>query len=233
MERAYDQSKTVVFETDIDRAGSPVMQAKMISLGLYPQGQTLEQNISQETYLLLKKKVAAAGLPFAQFERFRPWLCALTLAVLELHRLGFEEEHSIDRYFLEKSKRDEKEIAFLETVEYQMELLAGMDEHQQESFLEQTLDDLGVVETMASDMVDAWTRGDADELNSIIQISMKDHPEIYDRFFVERNKKWALRIEDMIRENEDVLVVVGAGHLVGKDSIITILRQKGFKVEQR
>jgi uncharacterized protein YbaP (TraB family) len=40
------------------------------------------------------------------------------------------------------------------------------------------------------------------------------------------------KIEDYLTEKETCLVVVGAGHLVGSQGIIEILRGKGFLIEQ-
>ena len=50
---------------------------------------------------------------------------------------------------------------------------------------------------------------------------------------VERNQKWVKHIEDLSGQDGNSLVVVGAAHLVGDDSILELLKNKGFEVEQR
>jgi hypothetical protein len=42
----------------------------------------------------------------------------------------------------------------------------------------------------------------------------------------------ASKIEDFLRNRETYFVVVGAGHLVGSQGIIEILKGKGYMVEQ-
>ena len=233
IERAYEDSRKVVFETNMDEANDPGVQTKMMTLGLYMDGQTLKENVSKETYKMLEEKVVAAGIPMASFDRFRPWFCALTLSVMELQKLGFDPSYGIDTYFFNKGKKDGKEIIPLESAEYQLNLFAKMAEREQESFLRETLEELDVTETMASDMVNAWKAGDVDKLASIMKMSFKEHPDIYDRFVIRRNKNWISKIESLMNQDDNVLVIVGAGHLVGAKSLLDILKAKGYKIEQR
>lgn len=233
IEDAYIDSKKIVLETDLDSINNPEFQAKMITLGLYPEGQTLAQNVSRETYRLLEKKLVAVGLPVAHFNRFRPWVSALALTFMEFQRLGFDPSYGIDTHFFNKAKKDGKEIIFLETMDYQLGLFTKMGKAEQESFLRQALKDLEVIETMASEMVSSWKTGDVDKLNSIIKSSFKAHPDIYNRFIIQRNKRWISRIEGLMRQDENVLVIVGAGHLVGTESILELLKKKGYKIVWR
>jgi uncharacterized protein len=232
IEAAYRDCKRVVFETDIDAANDPAFQARMLTQGLYPEGQTLEQNISKETYGLLEKKLTEVGLTIDQIGRFKPWFCALTLAALKLKRMGFDPQYGIDGYFFNKAKKDGKEKLFLETLDFQIALFSELGGNQAEAFLRQTLKDLEVVETMLPDMVSAWETGDATRLESIMTISFKDYPDIYDRFIVRRNKAWAGTIEQLLAQGGTSLVVVGAGHLVGQDNLVQLLKDKRYAIEQ-
>ena len=232
IEAAYRASKKVVFETDIGGMNTLAVQEKLMSLGMYPEGQTLQQNISPETYNMLEKKLTELGLTVAQLNRLRPWMCALTLILFELQKLGFDPHYGIDRYFFNKAQQNKKEMAFLESIDYQISLFADMNSHEEESFLQQTLKDLEVVETMFADIVSAWKTGDAARLGSILSISFKDHPDIYNRFLAQRNKAWISKIEDLIARDDTVLIVVGAGHLVGPDNLLQLLRKRGYTIEQ-
>jgi uncharacterized protein YbaP (TraB family) len=230
---AYERSDCIVFETDIGSIQSPEVQSKMLSLGIYPEGETLKANISTETHDLLTKKAAALGLPKVSLEGFRPWLCALTLTVMELHKLGFSAQHGLDKYFFDKSTRDGKKIMTLESVDYQIGIFAQMDEKRQEAFLNQSLKDLEVVESMAQEMVQAWEHGDTDKMNSVMQMSLEDHPDLYDILFAQRNSRWASKIESIAEEYDQLLVIVGAGHLVGEKNLLDLFREKGYSVEQQ
>jgi len=188
IEAAYHTSNKIVFETDISGMNAPAVQERMMTLGIYPEGQTLQQNISPETYNMLEKKLTELGLSVAQLNRLRPWMCALTLMFFELQKLGFDPNYGIDQYFFNKARQDKKEMVFLKSIEYQINLFAGMDSYEEESFLQQMLKELEVVKTMSATIVSSWENGDATQLGSILQISFKDHPDIYNRFLAQRIK---------------------------------------------
>ena len=75
--------------------------------------------------------------------------------------------------------------------------------------------------------------GNVEKLDSIMKDSFKDHPEMYRLFVVQRNRNWVELIEPMTKRDESVLIIVGAAHLVGRDSVPALLRAKGYHVEQR
>ena len=232
IEAAYRASKKVIFETDIGGMNTLAVQEKLLALGMYPEGQTLQQNISPETYSMLDKKLSEIGLSVAQLNNLRPWMCALTLVLFELQKMGLDPQYGIDQYFFNKAQQDKKEMVFLESIEYQLSLFADMNAQEDESFLQQTLKDLEVIKTMFADIVNAWERGDAPRLGSILNRSFKDHPDIYNRFLAQRNKEWVTKLEDLITQGDTVFVVVGAGHLVGPDNLLQLLRDRGHTIEQ-
>lgn len=233
LEKVYGCCSTVVFETDLDGMNDPASQKKMMELGTYPAGQTLSGNISELTYAMLNRRLSASGLQASQFEKFRPWFTAMSIAVFEIQKLGYNPDLGIDRYFFNKAGKDRKDMIYLETNEYQLRLMADMNRHQQELFLKETLKELSIIESMADDMIAAWKTGDAEKLYFIIKAGYEQYPDIYYRFFIQRNKKWLSQIEELMKQDSDVLVTVGAGHLVGKQSLIELLKGKGYKVEQR
>jgi uncharacterized protein YbaP (TraB family) len=49
----------------------------------------------------------------------------------------------------------------------------------------------------------------------------------------QRNQDWVVKIEKLLGGNKDVLVIVGAGHLVGPHSVVQLLNQKGYTIEQK
>ena len=233
IDRAYASSQRLVFETDIGAMMDPAVLAKMMELGVYPEGQDLFQNISGATRKNLEKKLQDLGLPPANFSRFKPWFLAVTLTTLELQRLGFNPLYGIDLHFYTKAKADEKELAYLESVEYQLNLLGNMNAQDQKSFLTQTLKDLEISAQLADDMMTAWQNGDADDLYALLFKSFEDHPGIEDRLLTRRNKDWIQQIETMLKEPKNTMVIVGAGHLIGPEGLVELLKQKGYDVKQR
>ena len=233
IEKVYATSQKIIFETDIAAMKDPVVQAKMLELGLYPEGQNLYQNLDGGTRRLLENKLSGLGLPLEHLARFKPWVVALTLASLELQRLGFDPNYGIDIHFFHRAVKDGKEIGYLEPAEYQLNLLAKMNKQDQSSFLNQTLRDLELVLQLVGEMVSYWKTGDAESLHALLFKSFKDYPNIHARLLIQRNKKWISKIENLMGEKKNVLVVVGVGHLVGPDGLLDLLRKRGYKLIQR
>ena len=233
IQRAYADSKKLVFETDMEKMADPAMQVMMLTMGMYPPDQNLFQDLPEETRAMLREKLTKTGIPPEHFSRFKPWFCALTLTMTELVRLGLDPRYGIDMHYFQKAKSDNKETLFFESFEDHLKLLAGMDQEEQASFLSQTLKDLDIIEEMASRLLSSWREGDVDGLAAVLLKSFRDHPDIMERLLIERNRNWLEKIEDLMEQPDNVLIVVGVGHLIGEGSLVDFLRDNGFKVNQK
>jgi uncharacterized protein YbaP (TraB family) len=98
-------------------------------------------------------------------------------------------------------------------------------------FLESTLDDTEDGAALLTTIAEAWAKGDLSQLDSLlIQETKTLYPQIYDLIFTQRNQKWVTIIEQELAKSGTDFFAVGAGHLVGSDSVVKLLRDKGYKV---
>jgi uncharacterized protein YbaP (TraB family) len=163
--------------------------------------------------------------------QFKPWLAAITLTQLHLVQLGFDPQSGIEQRMVTRAAADHKEILGLETMEEQLGILAGLSPKLQTEFLMQTLTEADQVETEMNSMLQAWRNGDTVALEKFL-LDMKESPEIYRALVSDRNRRWMTRLNSMLSERQDYLVIVGAMHLVGKDGVVELLKQRGFKIQQ-
>ena len=231
--KAYAESQLLVFETDLKALMNPEILMKFNELSTYPQGEDLFQNLDPHTKNLLEKKLSALGLPMESYSRYKPWAVAQDLAMRELGRMGFNLIYGIDFHFFNKATTDGKETDFLESPEFQIDLIGNMAARQQNDFLSQTLRDIDVIEALSGDLVKSWKTGNVDKLHKLLYQSFKDYPDIHDRFLIQRNKKWIHKVEAAMLNKKNVLFVVGAGHLVGPESVVDLLKKKGYRVKQQ
>jgi hypothetical protein len=61
---------------------------------------------------------------------------------------------------------------------------------------------------------------------------MGEYPEINQALVINRNHDWLPHIEQALKEKEPVFIVVGALHLLGKEGLVAILKEKGYLVQQ-
>jgi uncharacterized protein YbaP (TraB family) len=233
IENAFQKSDHLVVEANINDP-EKVDTQKLAESAVYLDDETFEKHVSPQTYDLVKKEVERLGVPLELIDKQKPWFLALTLASLEIVKLGFDPNYGIDGYFLSKAQ-DKKKILELESFDYQINLFCQLTEKEQELLLLYTLKDIQVIEQELNKLVQAWTSGDTKGVESIITRSLaedKGLSPIYEKLIYERNRNMVSKIEDYLKTKESYFVVVGAGHLVGKRGIIEILKTKGFLVEQ-
>jgi uncharacterized protein YbaP (TraB family) len=98
--------------------------------------------------------------------------------------------------------------------------------------LRQSLKEMDLLDKGLEQIVRAWSAGDVQSLEALLLNSMREYPAVYQRIIVDRNRRWLPEIEKMIEQGESTLIVVGAGHLVGKDGVVELLKARGYTLEQ-
>ena len=81
-------------------------------------------------------------------------------------------------------------------------------------------------------MVGAWRRGDAKRLAALLSRNTPPSPSLYRPLVTDRNLRWLPQIEALLKDDENVMVVVGALHLVGQGGLLELLRRQGYTVTQ-
>lgn len=234
VEESFDKAGTLLVEADPGRAMEEELQQRMVLSAIYPGNDTLRQHLSRETYDLAAREMERIGIPIEQFAKAKPWFLAMTMQVLELQRLGYSPEYGLDLYFAGKA-RGKKKIVELESFDYQIRLLNGFSDREQEHFLLYTISDLASLREGMDELMRAWRTGDAKGMERIVTKALTDYPDarpIYEKLIDRRNREMAGRIEQHLGSGESCFVVVGAAHLVGMEGIVELLKRKGYRVEQ-
>jgi uncharacterized protein len=232
IESAFATSAVLVLEVDLGTLRDPATQLRLMQKGTLPAGQTLQGILKPETFKLASQRASDMKLNAALFAAFKPWMFGATLSLLKIQALGFKPEHGIEQHFYDAALKAGKPVLGLETIDYQVDLLDSLAGLDPDALLTQMLNDLAVVETQLNEIVQAWSCGDLPALEATLLRSLKDYPDIFDRFIVQRNRNWMARIDAFLKTGNVHMVIVGAGHLAGKDGLVSQLRERGFKVVQ-
>jgi uncharacterized protein YbaP (TraB family) len=233
IERAFERSDILVVEANISDIKKEQIQ-RLIGRTFYPGDDKLEKHVSTETFELLKKELDCLSLPLEILNKQRPWFLALTLASLEARKLGFDPNYGIDKYFLSKAN-EKKRVLELESVDYQINLFSQLSEKDQELLLLYTLKDIHMLKQELDKLIEAWTSGNTKGVEATLTKSFLEDGRlapIYEKLIKERNRGMVSKIEDFLQAKETYFVIAGAGHLVGDQGIIEILKGKGYLLEQ-
>ena len=232
IEDVFAAVKKVVLEIDLQTATPEKAQQITLEKGVYRDGTTLQQNVEPETYNWVARRAKELGIDARAMNSLKPWLAAMTLTTLKLQKLGFDSSYGIDRYLAERAKTSGKKTGGMETLEFQIGLLDQLSARDQEAMLRQGLKDLDLLDQSVAPVVQSWMRGDVASLEELLLSGMREHPAMYQKVIVERNRRWLSQIEKLMAQGEHVLLVVGAAHLVGKEGVIELLKARGYAVEQ-
>lgn len=233
LDAAYKASDLLVEEVDMGDMLSAGGQIQMLSRGLLTGDQTLEKVLSPATYALLSKRLGAVGAPVEALSRMKPWMIALTLEALEWQKAGFDADLGLDKHFYDKAKQDGKAVQGLETIEYQISRFDEMPMALQDHLLAETIKGIDTEQSNMSKLIESWRTGDAPAVERIVLKDLQQEPQLYQRLLVERNRNWLPKLELLFSRKGHAFVVVGAAHLIGPDGLITMLKAKGYTVEQQ
>ena len=233
IEDAFDASEVLAVEADIGKVTPGTFQM-LRRAGFYGPDDSLVNHVSVQTYAYATEEGSRLGLPAGALNRQKPWFLGITMASLELMRLGYDPNYGIDRHFLNRSAGG-KRIVELESLEYQIGLLAGLPDGEQEIFLLYTVKDLKSTGEQIDALMAAWGAGDAARVASILTKAIENDDTfktVYKKIMTDRNGNMTRKISAYLKSGGKVFVVVGAGHLVGDEGIIELLRKEGYKVDQ-
>jgi uncharacterized protein len=233
IEDAFAKSDTLAVEADINDLSKLDLQ-KLISSAFYAGGDTVDKHVSGGTFSVITKEAQRIGFTMELVMPQKPWFLGLTFTTYELLRLGYDPNYGIDKHFLMKAQ-GKKRIVELENIDYQINLLSGLSDEEQEAFLLYNLRDLAVLGQEIDRLVKGWKSGNIAAVESIMKKSVADDRRfrsIYEKLISVRNRNMAAKIEGYLKTRGTYFVVIGAGHLVGSDGIIHLLERKGYSVEQ-
>ncbi len=232
VEEAFAQCSALAVEADIG-VGLDQLAEAVEKLGYYPAdgGDGLERHLSPRTLRQFEK----IHLDVAALRQLKPWLAALVIDAQLFKALGFDINLGIDKHFLDAARQRDLPIRQLESLDAQLRLFADMPDACAEAQLYEALRAVQNKGRLLKKTVALWQAGDAETLAGLVARDLDAHPEYRDcadGFFGRRNRAMADIVNDWLGQGEPVFVVVGAGHLVGPDGLVALLRAKGYDVTQ-
>ncbi|MEO0983546.1 MAG: TraB/GumN family protein [Pseudomonadota bacterium] len=236
--RAFDEamaaSPVTVLAAD---AASPQavadIQAAVRAWGFNPAGVTLADEIGPARFEKAAALGAGLGLTTDALQSMRPWLALVSLSQAVFQRFGFVPAAGVEANVRAQAVREGDAFVHLEAPEERARTLAALSREDALANFDATFERLAAFDKTAGRMLTAWRTGDLAALEAVTLAPLKaESPSAYEALFTKRNEAWAGRIEKLLASDEDHFVSVGAGHLVGDDSVIQLLSARGIAVER-
>ncbi|RRH87473.1 TraB/GumN family protein [Variovorax beijingensis] len=193
--------------------------------GFQPSGATLNGQIPPELWGLLVAAYVPDVLP-DQLARLKLWraLLGLTGRVLKT-RPGVEEQ--IQARLTQMQRRAE----FIETAGELAALLDAVPLDDGIKALRMALDRRDLAQADFEALYAAWVQGDPVKVDAVMQtMPIAGISSMYEAVFERRNQTWAQRVQKhLVPAGQKILLVVGAGHLVGRGNLLSHLRAEGLE----
>lgn len=225
-----ERAETIVMELDLDDIDAATQQRVVLGAAMLAQGTELADVLDVDLYRQLEQRAAELKIDLALLAPFEPWFLSVMLLDLGMRRYGFEPERGVEQYVLARARAGRKDIVGLETLEFQIGIFDALPPRSQQMMLAQTLAELDEAETAMVAMADAWRAGELEALSGELLDDFDDFPGLYDALVTQRNEAWIGNLENLLATGRRYLVVVGALHLVGDDSVIDLLAARGHRI---
>jgi uncharacterized protein len=231
VEAAYRQASTLAVEAD---PTDPMAIEKAMPLLTYAAPDKLENHLSEQTWHQLK---AMTGPAVETLQTMRPATLAMAFTLQFFAQQGYEPKYGFDLHFIHQAKAERKKVVELEGMEFQASVLGGLSDADGDAMVGELLRGLrsGALQRETKAMIAAWKSGNAQRLAAVLrEAANKDDgsKKIMKRLLDDRNIGMAQKITSMLKAGEKAFIVVGAGHIVGENSVVKILQQQGFQVRQ-
>ena len=242
--RPYDIAlkSSIRFLFEFDPTRHQEFQTKFEAAAKYPRGQDIRSKINPELLAWLRKNMVTmipdahggTGERLVSFDsqlRYKPWWIAQHLAAPASYSKA-SASHGLDNYFVDHAIQSGKEIGGLESVNEHVAVMGGLSDRDGEFLLQDALTQPGNNDKESGRMYKAWRKGDTNALWAGDALLRSKAPSIAARFVDNRNVKWVPRIEAELKTGKPTVVVAGALHFSGPNSVIALLQKRGYVIEQ-
>ncbi len=178
----------------------------------------------------LESYLTSNNLPLNAFDTMRPWLVASMIAVREYNVRGYAADFGGEKLFTDQAMKNAIPILGFETAAQQVAALTAGSPNEEILFLSYSLDDMDRVDTIISDLTNAWADGDDKKLDQLLHAELSRIPGAEKALIHDRNEDWVVQLNQIMNEPGYFFVAVGAGHLVGGRGVPELMEKAGHQV---
>ena len=173
-----------------------------------------------------------------QLALFNPWILNTVLAQFLMSKIGLNAGDGIDMYLIQRAEN--KKIEALDTAQQQIAVLSYGTFDDQLAMLKDSIQALRDIDANREEMHkvrDLYLSNNRKELSAMLvdllfevpsSFSEKKTQAYIDTLLTDRNRIWAQKFGEYLREGGNTFVFAGTAHFLGKSSVFEIMRQKNM-----
>lgn len=219
------------FELPVDAATEAETGRIAAARGVLPAGASLSSMLSAPARARMARLAPSYGISLEQLDRLEPWFAEVVLAGQAYRKAAASVGAGVEQTLSRRAPPRLARRAF-ETPDQQIALFDEAPLAVQIASLEDTLKEMERDPKAYEGLVAAWQKPDLKGLErEAIAPMRKVSPVLYQRLLADRNTAWTRTLDQRLKGKGRTVVVVGIGHLIGKDGVPARLRGLGYSVE--
>jgi uncharacterized protein YbaP (TraB family) len=223
---------------EIDPAQDPALAAQALkAYGMSAPGAT-RQALAPAMRVRFDRALAKAGIDPDVVVALKPWMVATVFAMAEYSRQGYRTDLSVDGHLAQLARAAKVPVIGLESAAAQMSLFNRLSYAEQIGFLEESI---GLIESgkqgsEVSKIVNAWRTADQAAFEDIAARAASD-TSVSGKFvknvlLEERNGALAEKLAQLLEREANTVAAIGVLHLIGANSVPSLLGERGIEVER-
>lgn len=225
---AFSSADVLVLEADIN---TPEILNKILKESMLPDKLTLKSVLTKQQYKKIDNAAYDIGIPILMIENMKPAMALITLTTVAIQKVGASEK-GVDMYYYDKVTARNKKIDFLESIDFQINLICN-NPFDINEFIEYSIAGMKNLDTESKfgKFIKSWRTGKNTGEKEINEMKEK-YPSVYKAMVSDRNYNWLQKIEKYFEDDTKRFVIVGAAHLWGSDGLLNLLKEKGYEIKQ-
>lgn len=188
--------------------------------------------MSASAFQLADSLCTLVGMDINRLLLFKPWMVSTTVMLIKMQKMGFDPNFGVDRVYFNKGKTAKKRLLAFETVQEQIGFINNLALDVQEKMIRQMAVEFNTIENYLDEIILSWKSGNMTTLEKLFLESYRQEPELHEILLNQRNRNWMKMIRAYLDSSENYMIIVGAGHMVGENGLIRLLKNEGYKITQ-
>ncbi|MEO8823461.1 MAG: TraB/GumN family protein, partial [Ginsengibacter sp.] len=225
LKKAVSFSDEIYMELDMDDPST--MLSAMMYMNMR-NDTTLADLYTPQEYERLKNYFSdTLKMPLAMLQKAKPYFL---VALLYPRMMNCSSPAGVEEELVKLAKENKKEIHGLETMQFQASVFDSIPYKWQAKELLKNIDSFSVNKKEFETMLGFYKNQNMDSIKNMLGESEFGSDKYDDLLLNNRNKKWVKKL-DSVMKKESVFVAVGAGHLVGEQGLVSLLKKQGYTVK--
>ena len=211
------RADAILVEADISIDAQPFDEQSLVRA-------PLETRVHHDLLEKITQQATQLQIPFYQLDNKPLWQIALILQSTQAVSLGLQPQYGIDYQALQFAHQQQRTVIELEGIDDQVSLLLNFPNDGQ-SLLEDSLKNWHENAHTLQMMINGWLNYNSEQQPATLPNTFSQ--AVFDILMEKRNQQWAKTLSHL--PAGDYVVIVGALHLFGEESLIHLLTEKTQK----